>query len=668
MAQKTTKTKPSVRTSARSSPRPRPALRLRRPAFPFLKDEVLAMAVRLSSHPIGVTELETGRCLDINDACLEMFGFQRDDVIGQTTLLLNMLPDPDDRARFIKRLTSERSVRNLDVPVRMKRAGLRHILISADVVMLEKTRCLLIIGHDITERAHAEKSLRNAQEKLLRRVRERTGELEQANAALIESEERFRTFLDHAPNLAFIKTTDGRYCYTNRRFEEAFALTQEHILGKTDSELFAHEQADQFHANDCKIHETETALEFEETSLYPGGLHIATAVKFPLRDHSRHVYAIGGIATDISERRRVEGRLHRSEALMSSVVDNLPTMVFVKDARELRFVRINKVGERLLGYSERELLGKSDYDVFPRDQADFFTAQDRKVLESGRLLDIPEEPITTHDGTIRLLHTKKISIADQEGRPQYLLGISEDITDRKRGEQELELNQKELRQYRVQLQDLASALLSAQEHERQRIARELHDDISQRLAALVLDVATLEQQPTILPELTRQTLLPIREQMERLSDDVHDLAYKLHPSLLEHAGLQPAIADHIREVNKRTGLAVFFETNHVPDSLSLDHSTCLFRVLQESLQNVVRHACATEATVKLRGSSTGVALSVIDNGQGFDASGTNAYHKGLGLTSMQERLRLLNGFLRIHSKPTDGTKVFAWIPAKKENA
>ncbi|MBH0187052.1 MAG: sensor histidine kinase, partial [Nitrospira sp.] len=204
--------------------------------------------------------------------------------------------------------------------------------------------------------------------------------------------------------------------------------------------------------------------------------------------------------------------------------------------------------------------------------------------------------------------------------------------------------------------------------ERQRIARELHDDISQRLAALVLDVATLEQQPPTLPELIGHTLTPILEQIERLSDDVHNLAYKLHPSLLEHAGLQPAIEDHIREVAKRTGLAVFFEANHVPDSLSLDHSTCLFRVLQESLQNVVRHACATEVTVKLSRSSNGVVLSVIDNGQGFDASGKNAYHKGLGLTSMQERLRLLNGFLRIHSKPADGTKIFAWIPAKKENA
>ncbi|MBH0183275.1 MAG: PAS domain-containing protein [Nitrospira sp.] len=375
----------------------------------------MAMAFRLSPHPMGVMELETGRCLAINDVCLELFGFQRDDVIGQTTLLLNMFPDPEDRARWIERLTSERSVRNLDVPMRVKHGGLRHVLISADVVMLGKTRCLLMTGHDITERTHAENALRSAQEKLQPRVRERTGELERANAALIESEERFRTFLDHAPNLAFIKTTDGRYLYTNRRFEAAFDLAQEHVLGKTDSELFDHEQADQFHANDRKVHETETAMEFEETALYTDGLHTTITVKFPLRDHSGRVYAIGGITTDISEHRRAEDRLHHSEALMSSVVDNLPNMVFVKDATALRFVRINKVGERLLGYSERELLGKSDYDFFPGDQADFFTAQDQKVLASGRLLDIPEEPITTHDGTVRLLHTKKIPIADQDG-------------------------------------------------------------------------------------------------------------------------------------------------------------------------------------------------------------------------------------------------------------
>ena len=498
------------------------------------------MAFRLSPYPMGVTELETGRCLDINDACLEMFGFRRDEVIGQATLLLGILPAPQDRARLIECLKRELSVRNLEVPIRTNHGGLRHFLISADVVMLGKTRCLLMIGNDITERKSAEKALRDVREELENRVRERTRALERTNAALIESEERFRTFLDHAANLAFIKTTDGRYLYVNSRFEQAFCLDQNSVVGKTDDELFPREQADQFQADDRKALEAGTAIEFEETPLYADGLHTTIVVKFPMRDKSGNVYAIGGIVTDINERKRVE--------------------------------------------------------------------------------------------------------------------------------QTLQNNQLELQQHRAELQSLASKLIKAQENERQRIARELHDDVSQRLAALVLDVVSLEQQPPLLPELIGKALEPVRAQLEQLSDDLHNLAYKLHPSLLQHAGIQPAVEDHIREVTKRTGLSVLLKADHVPGSLSLDHSTCLFRVLQESLQNVVKHACATEATVKLSGSSKGVGLSVTDNGKGFDASDKNAHHKGLGLTSMQERLRLLNGFLRIHSSPEVGTKICAWIPFKKDEA
>jgi signal transduction histidine kinase len=248
------------------------------------------------------------------------------------------------------------------------------------------------------------------------------------------------------------------------------------------------------------------------------------------------------------------------------------------------------------------------------------------------------------------------------------LGISEEITDRKRSEEELRQSQKELRQHRAQLQDLTSKLIKAQESERQRMARDLHDDFSQRMAALLLDVASLEQQPPLLPELIGKALEPVREQLERLSDDLHNLAYKLHPSLLHHAGLQPAVEDHIRDVTKRTGLSVSLKANRVPGSLPMDHSTCLFRVLQESLQNVVKHACATEATVRLSGSSKGVGLSVTDNGKGFDARDKSTHHEGLGLTSMRERLRLLNGFLRVYSRPAEGTKICAWIPFGKDEA
>ena len=494
-----------------------------------MKEEFLAMAFRLSPHPIGITELETGRCLEINDACLEIFGFRRDEVIGRTTLMLGIWPDPEERMRLIERVKAERSVRDVEVTMQMKDGDLRRFLLSAELVKLGKKRCLLTIGNDITERNRAQEALRQLNATLEQRITERS-------AALRESEARFRAFFDHAPNLAFMKTLDGRYLYANHRFQEAFGLEETSPIGKVDAELFSSDQAEHFRANDLLVLESGTAMEFEERSLYRDGVHTNLVVKFPLQDESGRTYATGGIVTD--------------------------------------------------------------------------------------------------------------------------------ITDRKRAEEKLRHNQEELRQHRAQLQDLTSKLIAAQEHERQRIARELHDDFSQRMAALVLDVAAIEQQPP-LPERLADILCPIRERLEQLSDDIHNLAYKLHPSLLEHAGLQPAVEDHVREFTKRTGLPVLLKAQNVPGSLSLDHSTGLFRVLQESLQNVGKHAKATEVSVKLSGSSKGVGLSVLDNGKGFDAQDTSSHHKGLGLMNMQERLRLLGGFLRIHARPGAGTKVCAWIPLKE---
>jgi PAS domain S-box-containing protein len=122
--------------------------------------------------------------------------------------------------------------------------------------------------------------------------------------------------------------------------------------------------------------------------------------------------------------------LKRSQSFLDSVVENIPAMVFVKDARDLRFVRQNRAGEELLGHSRADMIGKTDYDFFPPEEADFFTSKDREVLEAGRVVDISEEPIDTATGR-RYLHTRKIPIVDEEGRPVYLLGISEDITERK---------------------------------------------------------------------------------------------------------------------------------------------------------------------------------------------------------------------------------------------
>ena len=137
---------------------------------------------------------------------------------------------------------------------------------------------------------------------------------------------------------------------------------------------------------------------------------------------------------DVTERRKTEEVLKQESAFYDIVINNIPAMVFVKDAVDLRFVLINRAGEELLGIDRSEYIGKSDYDFFPKEQADFFVAKDREVLRAGGLQVTPEEPINTRQRGIRLLQTRKMAVPDEHGQPKYLLALSEDITERRQAE------------------------------------------------------------------------------------------------------------------------------------------------------------------------------------------------------------------------------------------
>ncbi len=145
---------------------------------------------------------------------------------------------------------------------------------------------------------------------------------------------------------------------------------------------------------------------------------------------------------DITERKRIADELRHTSTLLDEIIENIPNMIFLKDAKDLRFVRLNRAGEDLIGYSRNELLGKDDYDLFPKEQADFFTTKDREVLDRKEIVDIPEEFLETRAMGRRVLHTKKVPLLDANGQLAYLLGISEDITERKEAELEL-LREKE---------------------------------------------------------------------------------------------------------------------------------------------------------------------------------------------------------------------------------
>jgi PAS domain S-box-containing protein len=216
---------------------------------------------------------------------------------------------------------------------------------------------------------------------------------------------------------------------TNPAFEKHLGISRDNVIGKTSREAYGVTNPPYL---DLYARVVMTGKpEVFETYFPPLDKHFSIAVYCPAKG------TFATIFEDITERKRVEEIRRESEEFLLSIVENIPLMLFVKDAVDLRFVRFNRAGEELLGYSREELVGKNDYDFFDKEQADFFTGKDREVLDGKVPLDIPEEKIETRNLGNRILHTKKIPVLDLHGDSRYLLGISEDITERKRAEEDL---------------------------------------------------------------------------------------------------------------------------------------------------------------------------------------------------------------------------------------
>jgi signal transduction histidine kinase len=245
--------------------------------------------------------------------------------------------------------------------------------------------------------------------------------------------------------------------------------------------------------------------------------------------------------------------------------------------------------------------------------------------------------------------------------------LSIEVMERKQAQESLEVSQREIERSRQELRALADQLLVAQEDERRRISRELHDDINQRLAVLAIEVETAERRLSSSPEQTGRALRAIQDRIVELSDDVRHLAYQFHPSVLDDLGLSVALERLVEDVAARSGIKANFTPRQGAQALPQGVATCLYRVAQESLANVVKHAGATHVEVVLAGGEEGVTLTVRDDGKGFDVERRLASHTSLGLVSMQERVHLVNGTCRITSQPGQGTQVTVSVPLTKES-
>mgnify|MGYP001771063884 CR=1 FL=1 len=208
---------------------------------------------------------------------------------------------------------------------------------------------------------------------------------------------------------------------------------------------------------------------------------------------------------------------------------------------------------------------------------------------------------------------------------------------------------------------LAAQLITVQEEERRRVSRELHDDVGQRLAVVRMDLDTLQKQLTASSGEIRDHLRSVRKQITDLSDEIRRLAAQLHPSILDHFGLAVAVESYVKDFEKREKIGVHFSCRNLPERFPQETASCLYRIVQEGLRNVSRHARASRVAVRLRRYANFLYLSIRDDGTGFNMESLEG-RRGLGLVSMQERARLVHGQFRVRSRAGSGTHLVVRVP------
>ncbi|HEV7745392.1 MAG TPA: PAS domain S-box protein [Pyrinomonadaceae bacterium] len=563
----------------------------------------------------------------VNREFIQMFGYSREEAIGRNLSELIVPEELQDEAQEIMKLLAhgERIQRET---IRRRKDGRRlnvsivHVPVSLPGEQVGR----YAIYRDITARKEAEESLGQAHS-------------------------RIESVLNSVTNVHILFDSEFRYVYVNEAAVRTIGRPREGILGRTIWELYPDLVGTEL---DRQCH-----LAMEERVPLAFDFHY---LKRNIWWESRVSPTPGGLsvyATDISERKRVEEQLRESEERFRQMAESITEVFWMTSPDKKQVLYISPEYEKIWGRS-----CKSIYEA-PTSWLDAIHPDDRQNVEKASMTwqnrgDYDEEyRVVQPSGAVRWIRDRAFPISDSEGRVYRITGIAEDITDRKLAEEKIKATS-------AQLRALSARLQSAREVEAIRIAREIHDELGAALSSLRWDLEGLAEAISQIRELSHSGDLSTKiEAMKSLIDStinsVRRIASELRPIGLDDLGLIEAIELHARQFQERTGIIVDCDCVLERVNLSPEKSTAVFRIFQEALTNILRHAQAKVVNLQVREENEVFMLKISDNGRGI-TDDEKSGKRTLGLLGMRERARLIGGKIEITGIDGEGTVITLRIP------
>jgi PAS domain S-box-containing protein len=583
---------------------------------------------------------EDGSILRCNTAGLKLLGYDRDTLMGMKVLdLYADNPHGISKAQEVfKRFKKGESVR--DVEMQMKHKDGHPIWISLLVEPVRghdgniiESRSIVI---DITKRKQAEEALQKKTHDLVERVKELNclyGISSLVGQQDISLEEIIQGTVDLIPpSWQYPEITCARVIIQGREWR---TKNFQETIWMQSSDIKVHGELNGV----LEIYYLEEKPEIDEGPF--------------LKEEKALIDAIAKRLARIIEHRRAEKALRESEKKYEDLYNNAPIMYLSNDTNGIIIECNNKALDKL-GYTKKEIIGEHMTKFVTKESDTSFKKAFPELLKTGKLIGVERQLVTKNREIIDVILDVTVEY-DEHGKPIKTRATFKDVTERKQAED--------------LVRNLSQMLIQAQERERQMISYELHDRIAQNLFTLKIDCNALFEDHSTISSESKGKRVKLSKLIDQTITVVRNLAYDLRPPSLDEMGLAEALEIYCEEFSENSGVEVDFQPAGI-DKLNLDTDTeiHLYRLVQEGLINIRKHADADRVTIKLVGAFPNIILRIEDDGKGFNVKARELaldHEKRMGLRSMQERVNLLQGRMTIQSRPKKGTKIFIKFPFKE---